>query len=474
MSSLDPGKLTSVDEHGDRIRIIPAEVTGFFRKHRNWTQIILLIIFMILPWTKINGYQTILLNIPDREFALFGILFRAHDAPLVFFILGAATLGLAFVTSVWGRVWCGWMCPQTVFIDSVFRNIEKWTEGNYIKRRKLRDGPMSTEKIVRTSSKWILFFIASSIIAHSFMAYFVGADRLMEMTQGSPSDNMKYFTIVLFFTALVLFDFGWFREQFCVIMCPYGRIQSVLLDSKSLAVVYDVERGEPRRGTKDPINPEKPTGDCVACNRCVQVCPTGIDIRNGLQMECIACTACIDACDEIMVKVNKPKGLIRYDTLDGSKIKLTRPRSLLYIFGIILLAAGLTYAISSRQSAHFTVLRGIGLPYSSVQNSVGENVLLNQFRIHIQNQGGIGAKYQLNLPEELMALGVEVQVAEHPLKLAPGEFREWYFFVRFPQSILNEKGQLKTSVHILDLNDPKSFNSTKELILVGPAQHSKQ
>ena len=470
MTTLDPGKLTSVDEHGDHIRIIPAEVTGFFRKHRNWTQIVLLIIFMILPWTKINGYQTIFLNIPDREFALFGILFRAHDAPLIFFLLGAATLGLALVTSVWGRVWCGWMCPQTVFIDSVFRRIEKITEGNYIKRRQLRDGPLTSEKFFRTSAKWILFFIASSIIAHSFVAYFVGSDNLMAMTQGSPSENFKYFLIVLFFTGVILFDFGWFREQFCVIMCPYGRIQSLLLDSKSLAIVYDVARGEPRKGTTDPTNPDKKTGDCVACNRCVQACPTGIDIRNGLQMECIACTACVDACDEIMEKVKKPKGLIRYDTLDGSPINLNKPRSILYIIAIALMIGGLAFALSSRQSAHYTVLRGLGLPYSFVKNSKNEDVLLNQFRIHIQNQSRTQALYKLTLPEELLARDVEVQVAENPLTLGPGEFREWYFFVRFPHDILEAKGQLKTKVHIIDLNSPDTFDSKRELILVGPAK----
>lgn len=470
MATLDPGKLTSVDEYGDRIRIIPAEVKGFYRKHRTWTQFVLLFVFMVLPWTKINGYQTILLNIPDREFALFGMLFRAHDAPLIFFILAAATLGLALITSLWGRVWCGWACPQTVFIDSVFRRIERWTEGSYIERRKLRDGPLTQEKILRSTAKWLLFVLASSIIAHSFVAYFVGSDRLIAMTTGSPAENLKYFIIVLFFTGLVLFDFGWFREQFCVIMCPYGRIQSLLLDKRSLAIVYDVDRGEPRKGSPEAKLPGAKQGDCVSCNRCVQVCPTGIDIRNGLQMECIACTACADACDEIMEKVNKPKGLIRYDTLDGKKIVYTKPRTIIYLTAIALMVGGLAYAVSSRQTAHYSVLRGLGLPFSFVKNSKDQDVLLNQFRIHIQNQGRIGARYELTLPEELLARGVEVQVAENPLNLAPGEFREWYFFVRFPKEILDEKGQLKTQVNLKDLHDPKSFTSTRELILVGPAQ----
>lgn len=465
MSDLDPSKLTSVDEHGDRLNIIPAEVRGYFRRHRNWTQIILLIVFLILPWTTFNGIQTILLNIPKREFALFGILFKAHDAPLLFFIFGTLALGLAFVTSIWGRVWCGWACPQTVFIDAVYRRIEQWVEGNYIQRRQLRDAPFSFEKLRKLSLKWVLFFIVSSVIAHSFLAYFVGASELLAMTQGSPSENMTYFLLVLFFTAVILFDFGWFREQFCVIMCPYGRIQSVLLDQKSLAVIYDVQRGEPRRGTAAP---GEDTGDCVACNRCVQVCPTGIDIRNGLQMECITCTACVDACDEIMEKVKKPKGLIRYDTLDGSKISLKKPRSIIYIFAILSLIGGLTYAVTTREPAHITVLRGAGLPYSYVKNATGEEVILNQFRLHIQNQKSTMARYQLSLPESLLATGIQVQVAENPVHLNPGEFREWYFFVRIPPQLIPPTGQIKTEVQVQDLLSPKDKISPRELILVGP------
>ncbi len=467
MTTLDPGKLTSVDENGDRVNLIPAEVRGFYRKHRTWSQIVLLIIFLAIPWTTINGHQTILLNIPDREFALFGILFKSHDAPLVFFLLATLALGLAFATSVWGRIWCGWACPQTVFIDSIYRFIELKVEGTYLKRRALRDAPLSIEKLRRTGLKWFLFVVVSSLIAHSFMAYFIGAKDLLEMMQHRPGENMTYFITVLFFTGIVLFNFGWFREQFCVIMCPYGRIQSVLLDQKSIAVVYDVKRGEPRR---DPSIPKEQQGDCVSCNRCVQVCPTGIDIRNGLQMECITCTACIDACDEIMEKVKRPKGLIRYDTLDGSKFTLKKPRSIIYMIAISFLICGLVYSLATRQSAHFTVLRGQGLPYSFVKNDVGQEIILNQFRVHIQNQGRETARYELTLPEELKAQGLQVQVAENPLTLNPGESREWYFFVRFPPTLLQDNGQLKTTVRIQDLLNPKDFTSERELILIGPKQ----
>ncbi|MFS4457716.1 cytochrome c oxidase accessory protein CcoG [Bdellovibrio sp. HCB2-146] len=461
MGSVDPNLLTSVDQHGDRLNIIPAEVRGFYRRHRDWSQGVLLLIFLLLPWTTINGHQTILIDIPNREFALFGILFRAHDTPLLFFVLAILTLGLAFVTSVWGRVWCGWACPQTVFIDAVYRRIERWVEGTYIKRRALQQGPMTPEKFRKVSLKWFLFFVVSSLIAHSFMAYFVGAQELMKMTQNAPSENLTYFTLVTFFTAIILFDFAWFREQFCVIMCPYGRIQSVLLDRKSIAVVYDQERGEPRKGSAD-YGTRK--GDCVSCNRCVQVCPTGIDIRNGLQMECITCTACIDACDEIMEKVNKPKGLIRYDTLDGKPFRFKRFRTLAYLAIIIVLGAGLTYALSTREPVHFTVLRGQGLPYSLIEDQ-GQKLVLNQFRLHIQNQSDDEAEYQMTLAEDLSQQGVQLLVAEPKIKLAKGESREWYFFVRVPESHFQKSNQIRTQIQV---QDSKNFKTSRELILLGP------
>lgn len=461
MSSIDPNILSSVDQHGDRINIIPAEVRGKFRRHRDWSQIVLLLIFLLLPWTQVGGHQTILINIPEREFALFGVLFRSHDAPLMFFVLMTLTLGLAFVTSVWGRVWCGWACPQTVFIDAVYRRIEKWVEGPYLKRRALQQAPMSAEKFGKVSLKWFLFFVVSSLIAHSFMAYFVGAADLIEMIQNKPGDNMTYFILVSAFTAAILFDFAWFREQFCVIMCPYGRIQSVLLDRKSMTVSYDVARGEPRKGSAD-YGTKK--GDCVSCQRCVQVCPTGIDIRNGLQMECIGCTACMDACDEIMVKVNKPTGLIRYNTLDGSPFKFVKFRSLAYLAAIILLSGGLIYALTTREPVHIAILRGQGLPYSMVEDQ-GQKLVLNQFRVHIQNQGADSASFEMTLDPKIEIAGAQLMVAEPRITLKSGETREWYFFVRLPESSFAETNQIKTQ---LILKDSRQVELSRELILLGP------
>ena len=294
---LPEDRLASLDKMGGRLFIYPAQVRGFFRKWRTVTQIILIAIFLLLPWIKIGGQQAVLLDLPGRKFALFGVTFWAHDAPMIFFVLAILTMSLALMTALWGRVWCGWACPQTVFIDGVFRRIEELIEGNHIERRKLDDAPMDAKKFFKRSLKWILFTAVTLVITHSFLAYFVGADRLVEMVQHKPAENWTNFLIILVTSGIILFDFAWFREQFCIIACPYGRFQSVLMGPRSKNVVYDYNRGEPRKG-KAPKGEE---ADCVNCYRCVQVCPTGVDIRRGTQMECIACTACIDACDSCIV-----------------------------------------------------------------------------------------------------------------------------------------------------------------------------
>lgn len=465
---LDVGILTSVDEKGRRLGLIPAEVSGFYRRHRVWFHWLLLFIFLALPWTSVNGLQTILLNVPERKFVLLGAVFRAHDVPLLFFIVALAAIGLAFVTHLWGRVWCGWACPQTVFVETVFRGLERLTQGSYLQRRRLKEAPWGLQKIWKVALKWGLFTLVSFLISHSFMAYFVGGKELMTMMQRPPQENSSYFLLALFFTGLTLFDFGWFREQFCVIMCPYGRLQSVLLDKSSLAVVYDQGRGEPRRGLAAP---GQSVGDCVSCNRCVEVCPTGIDIRNGLQMECIACTACIDACDEIMTKVKKPKGLIRYDTLDGSKITLKNPRALFYLALIILLSAGLIYALSARSSFHVTLLRGKGAPFTLVADAPAGPQVLNQFHLHLQNQSFQEASYELSLSESAPR-GLELSVAQNPITLAPGESREWFFFLRFPEELTHARGTASITVEIKEYQGGETSPTSSQPVrvpVIGPS-----
>jgi cytochrome c oxidase accessory protein FixG len=465
---LDPNRLSMLDKHGSRSRIIPAEVTGFWMKRRNSVYAFLIILFLILPWTKINGEQTILLDIPNRKFALFGITFWAHDAPMIFLIVAIFAFGLTLITSIWGRVWCGWACPQTVFIDFIYRRIERWVEGNYIQRRTLDSSEISFNKIFKLTVKWFLFFIVSSLIAHSFAAYFVGADHLTNWVySGDISTHQTTFLIVLFITAILLFDFGWFREQFCIIMCPYGRFQSVLMDQRSLAVLYDEKRGEPRKGLEKS---GEARGDCVSCQRCVQVCPTGIDIRKGMQMECIACTACVDACDTIMTKVNKPKGLIKYATVSGKKNQIYKGRQLLYLAINLILFVALLLLVSIRKSVDVAILRAQDAPYQMIETPNGKKIL-NHFKLHSKNQNTKNLKQEIVFPSEL---NLEVRMQSNPYEIKGGESLTTHFFILFDPAILDSKGAKNINLKIKTVSHPdEETELSQEISLIGPNQANR-
>lgn len=448
--------LSSIDHFGVKRTIIPLEVKGYWAKRKVWLQWFLLVIFLVLPWIKINGNPIILLNIAERRFSFGGFLFFAHDAPLIFFIFAAAALALVLATALWGRVWCGYACPQTVFIERVYRQIETWIEGRAIARRKLLNQPFNLRTFSKKILKWILFFIVSSIFAHSFAAYFLGAEAITEMVQSPPSENWTSFLVVSFITTILLFDFGWFREQFCIIMCPYGRFQSVFMDEYSLSVIYDEKRGEPRKGLKS----ELPAGDCVSCNRCVEVCPTGIDIRQGVQMECIACTACIDACDEIMEKVKKPKGLIRYDNEARSSLNFFRPRILIFLSLLLLLSVSFILVLSNRNDLHVSLLRAKESPYQTLDN----DTLINHFKLHIKNQSA--ARKQILIQTDSTDLTLITQ--SNPLTLPSHSDHVAHFFIKFPRSLL-KKGLRPASVSIQDM-ESKQILIRKSFTLLGPNQ----
>ncbi|MBX2994944.1 MAG: cytochrome c oxidase accessory protein CcoG [Bdellovibrionaceae bacterium] len=467
MSSLglDPDRLSSLDEHGHRRFIIPGEVRGAYRRARTKVQGVLILIFLLLPWLTINGRQALLLDIGSRRFLIFGLELYAHDAPLIFFILAFLAIGLAFVTAVWGRAWCGWACPQTVFIDGLFRRIEVWVEGGYIERRRMAQAPMTVAIFKKRVLKWALFLAVSSLIAHSFAAYFVGADRIIRMMTGSPFSNWSYFLLISSFTAVILFDFAWFREQFCIIMCPYGRFQGLLMDRRSLAVVYDEKRGEPRRGT---LPKPARVGDCVACNRCVEVCPTGIDIRKGVQMECIACTACVDACDEIMEKVKKPKGLIKIDSLAGGGWTLKSPRSWLYLGLLVVLSIGLSVSLFTRSRVDMVILRAPGELYQRIDNAPTGANLMNHLRLHLKNQTGRPLRLRASA-QKTSSLELPLTTPVNPFDLAPGEDQTVHVFISFPDSILDPHGESAITITLQDENDP-DLKIEKPFRLLGPAR----
>ncbi|WBX96759.1 cytochrome c oxidase accessory protein CcoG [Chryseobacterium gambrini] len=305
----------TMDETGKRKWVYPTKPKGKFTNYRDYVTYLLLVIFFTLPFVKINHNPFLLFNVIDRKFFIFGQPFYLQD----FFILAlGAVTSVIFVmlfTVVFGRIFCGWLCPQTIFMEGVFRKIEYWIEGDRNKQMKLDRQEWNSEKIRKRLTKWSVYAVISVVITNFMFMYIVGYEEVFRIITEGPAENPLKFLAMICFTSAFYFVFSWLREQVCTLVCPYGRLQGVLIDKQTINVYYDFKRGENRsKWKKDEDRKAVGKGDCIDCNQCVVVCPTGIDIRNGQQLECVNCTACIDACDEIMVKVGLPKGLIRYAT----------------------------------------------------------------------------------------------------------------------------------------------------------------
>ncbi len=455
-------RLGTTDELGHRIFLFPEEVKGFWRKRRSLFYWFLIAFYLVLPWIYIGGKQSIKLDIANREFTFFSYSFFASNAPLLLFLFLGFVFTIGFITSIWGRVWCGWACPQTVFIDTIYRKIEILVEGNPRQRQKLDDAPWDFEKTWKRSLKWILFTAVSLHISHTFLGYFVGTHELLSMSLQSPMANKTLFFSMLMITTIFLLDFGWFREQFCIIACPYGRFQSVMMDENTMTVVYDEKRGEPRR---QPGMKKEEHADCVNCYACVKACPTGIDIRRGMQLECIACTNCIDACDDIMEKTNRPKGLVRYDSLaniEGNKPKILRPRNLVYLSAIVVIIIGLIYSLNISTDMNVTILKGLGTPYTVMHNE--EGMVLNHFQITLDQSGELkDREVQIDLLEK-DELAIELKVPRNPYLLKKNHARV-NLFLKFKKEILT-KGSRKVSFKITDLSNKKEI--VREVSIVGP------
>lgn len=355
--------VTTINEDGSHYVLHPADVRGKWTTRRRLVGLLLIGLYIALPWIPINGNPAVFLDVENRMFHLFGLTLVPQDLWVMFFAISGMGFALFFGTALLGRIWCGWACPYTVFLEHVYRRVERWIEGDAPARRALENAPWSPSKIIKRLVKHGAYAVISALIAHVFLSYFVSLPRLYNLMQEGPLQHATAFGIVTFLTLVLWFCFGWFREQFCIIMCPYGRLQGALTDDDTINVGYDEVRGEPR-GPKG-----KAEGDCIECMRCVQVCPTGIDIRNGLQLECIGCTACIDACDEIMVKIDRPTGLIRYDSLNGFAARarrFLRPRIYAYTaLAALGMAALLTVASIKARPFNATVSRVGGTGFYS-------------------------------------------------------------------------------------------------------------
>lgn len=468
--NLPSDRLSTTDEKGKRVYVFPADVSGFWRNRRTIVQTFLIIFFLVAPWISLNGQQLILLDIEHRRFAIFGLTFWAHDIPIFFLVLLILTITLAFVTALWGRVWCGWACPQTVFIDGVFRRIERLVIGSHLAQIAMAKAPWTPAKVVRYSVKWLLFIAVGLVISHSFIAYFVGSSRIWSMISAPPSENWTAFVFMFVVTFLIVLDFGWFREQFCIIVCPYGKIQSLLMDQSSRTVVYDHNRGEPR-GKR--VAGSVGQGNCIDCYKCVSVCPTGIDIRRGVQLECIACTACIDACDDVMKKTSQPVGLIRYDSHDslaGKKSSKFSGRSFVYLAMMFFAVLGLAWSVGARKLLDVTVVRGHDSPYELVSTGELAGKVLNHFKLNIKNQKFEDLKVQLQLENQdgVSRDGdVRMILPFKTLSLKSGELQRHPLFIYFPQDKVRGTGVGKVLVRI-EIEDHPQDTIHVEVPLVGP------
>ena len=396
--------VTTINRDGSRHFLQPSNVRGRFTTWRRIFGLLLVGVYVVLPWIKINGYPAVFLDIATRRFHLFGLTLAAQDLWVLFFLITGLGFTLFVVTALFGRLWCGWACPYTVFIDTLYRPIEVWLEGDGPERRKLDGAPWTANKILRRGTKWLLFLLIAATIAHVFLSYFVSLPRLWAMMRGSPLEHVQSFGIVAFLTTTLYFCFTWFREQFCIIMCPYGRLQSILTDDDTVVIGYDKKRGEPRGRKSDPD-----AGACIDCRRCVNVCPTGIDIRNGLQLECIGCSACIDACDEIMDKLGRPRGLVRYDSMNrlaGLAGRILRPR--LFLYAAILLLGAILFGITTAMNArpiNAQITRTRGNPYL-----VNEQSILNRWKLTLINKRNQPTTFTVSLegaPDGLRMSGID-------------------------------------------------------------------
>lgn len=376
----DLDTMYTINADGSRNFVQIADVKGRWQRVKKLVFAALIVIYAAIPWIPVGGNPAVLIDIPQRHAYLFGGTFTNQDFYLVFFIISGVGFSLFVLTALFGRVWCGFACPQTVFLEGVYRRVERWLEGTREARIRRNQGPLNFDKAWRKGLKHVLFLGLSFVIAHIFLSYFIPVEKLRAVITGNPADHWTAFFWSMFWTAVLYFNYSWFREQTCLIICPYGRLQSTLTDEDTILIGYDEVRGEPR----SPGG--RAGGDCIDCYRCVAVCPTGIDIRNGVQMECIGCSNCIDACNTIMERVGKPHGLIRYDSVrgfekGGARRSFFRPRVFVYAFLMLLGASVFALSAAGRTSLDVKVLRQKGLPFA-----IEEGKIRNLYTLNLQNK----------------------------------------------------------------------------------------
>lgn len=449
-------QLATVTDEGKRVWIFPKRPFGKLHNYRKFVSIILLAVLFLVPFIKVNGHPYMLLDLLNRKFILFGIAFGPHDFHLFVLTIIGFIISIFLFTVVYGRIFCGWVCPQTIFMEMVFRKIEYFIEGNSNKQRALNKAPWDSTKIFKKLSKHIIFFLVSFSIANALLAWVIGVDALFELASKPIPDVFGRFMAMILFTGGTYFMGAYFREQVCTLICPYGRLQGVMLDPDSIVIHYDNVRGEPRgkirKGTAQDDN-----GDCIDCHLCVDVCPTGIDIRNGTQLECINCTACIDACDEVMTKVKRPTGLIRYaskNEIETGVRKIFTSKAIGYSIVLILLFSFITYLLTTRSDYELSIVRTAGL----MAQEQPDNKISNLYDVKIINKtfDSIPTNLELNNIEG------EVKMIAGDLVLKPQSIAEGKFFVILPMESITK---LNTPIEIAVKSNDKVIDIIKTSFL---------
>lgn len=423
-------RIATVDEKGGRRWIFAKKPSGRFYNYRKIVSYVLLAILFAAPHIKVGGEQLLLFNVIERKFVIFGKIFWPQD--LYLFAI-AMVIGIVFVilfTIIYGRLFCGWVCPQTIFMEMVFRRIEYWIEGDWTHQKKLKDGPWTWNKIGKRFLKHTIFWGISFLIANTFLAYIIGSDELWRIQTDAFGKHIGGFIAIVIFTTVFYLVFTRLREQVCTTICPYGRLQGVLLDANSMVVAYDHKRGEERakfKKTEDRSAFGK--GDCIDCHHCVNVCPTGIDIRNGTQLECVNCTACIDACDHMMEGVGLEKGLIRFVSengiKNGTRFQWTR-RVKAYTALLVALIGVLVVLLVTRNDFDATIMRQRGTSYHVTQDGQIGNI----FELNLTNKTKENFVVQLKVDDP----NTSIEIVGKKLKLKEEGHLKERFIIRMPMS----------------------------------------
>lgn len=458
----DASILASMNHDGSRRWIEPKLFIGKWFRRRRMLAYGLIAFFVALPHFRFRGKPIVLLDIVAREFTFLGHTFLPTDTLLLALAMLAVFVIIMAATALTGRLWCGWGCPQTVYMEFVFRPIDRWISSTVGKGGKPKKEWSSSQRF----SRFAIYAVLCAGLAHTFLSYFVGTDQLATWLTRPPTEHPVAFMVMLGVTAAMMFDFMVFREQMCTLACPYGRFQSVMLDRSSLIVAYDQPRGEPRRKGKAQ---RENVGDCIDCNRCVAVCPMGIDIRQGLQMECINCTACIDVCDDVMQRVGGDAGLIGFtsqDALEGKPTRLVRPRTLIYPAILVLIGCAFFAVLRTKYAFDALLMRSTGNPY--YQTDDGQ--IVNRFRLRLTNRSDSARTYQA---VSVVPAVATIQLGDEPagltdatnsVALEKGDSRLIPITVSVPPSML-ENGRGEVEIELLD--DLKNERSVTAKIL-GP------